>query len=307
MPNAPLNADLLQDLANAATFPSCAELMAKYPEDDIEIALTKLDIEIESNPISTSPSAYNPSELRESIVSELARFFTNFHMTEDLIEITPWLKELISSIFSDGDVAISLNYDCVLEGSLDVCDKWSCNGGYGSIRHQLTSGDHESPVKVLKIHGSSSFIRAPSIGGSVQYSISFEINDWFFPRSGNNRHFGYGAGRGNRYVIAPSYLKLPPIDIAYLMLDAMKATTDAENLVVIGSRLRKEDTFLWFLIANFLRQPNWLDRKIVIVDLNANEIATRISEYWSVDVSGQLVPIEGELKDSIPALSKIVS
>ena len=47
------------------------------------------------------------------------------------MEQSPWLKNFMQSAIADGDVAISLNYDCVFEGSLDCIGKWSPKGGYG--------------------------------------------------------------------------------------------------------------------------------------------------------------------------------
>jgi hypothetical protein len=43
----------------------------------------------------------------------------------------PWLKKFMQTALFDGDVAISLNYDCVFEGALDCVGRWSPKGGYG--------------------------------------------------------------------------------------------------------------------------------------------------------------------------------
>jgi hypothetical protein len=92
------------------------------------------------------------------------------------------------------------------------------------------------------------------------------FDECFFPRSAKNTHIGYGAGTGRSYLIAPSYVKIPGVEITYLMLDALAASAQAEKLVVIGSALRPEDSFLTVVVTNFLHQPSWRNRKIIVVD-----------------------------------------
>src|SRR5919198_4268019 len=83
--------------------------------------------------------------------------------------------------------------------------------------------DVTSPVAVLKIHGSTSFRIAPYLDKPGSRAVNFAVNEDFFPRSGKNRHFEYGLSEKESYLIAPSYVKMPTVEIAYLMLDALKA------------------------------------------------------------------------------------
>lgn len=92
--------------------------------------------------------------------------------------------------------------------------------------------------------------------------------------------------------------------MTYLMIDAMRVSSDAKNLIVIGCGLRPEDTFLTFLLTNFLRQPDWQERRILIIDPNANKIAEKIRDYWGVNVKQCLHPIEEKLENSIGDLRK---
>jgi hypothetical protein len=220
----------------------------------------------------------------------------------------PWLRLLIDRVLSSADVAVSLNYDCVLEGALDCCGKWSVNGGYGSYLNNalIDNNTPKSPVTVLKIHGSSSFVIAPHFNNSKKQWISSVVNDRFFPRSGKNTHFGYGAGTGKTYVIAPSYVKIPSVQITYLMLDALAASTKAQNLVIIGCSLRPEDVFLKVIVTNFLHQPSWSNRKIIIIDPNAETICDHLKIYWGVNVSSQIVPINDHLAASVDRLSEVL-
>lgn len=278
-PDAPLNGNLLQVLANKSPTSASQILRDRYMSEDIEIALTKLDVDIAS-----SRDQYL-HELRRHIESELADYFSSFFASEDLMTRSHWLVQLIDCAFLPEDVAISLNYDCVLEGALDCREKWSPNGGYGSsLDNPLASNDKpsKSPVTVLKIHGSANFVIAPYAGKSTTRAVSFDYDERFFPRSAKNMHFGYGAGTGTgrSYVIAPSYVKIPTVEISYLMLDALTASTNANNLIIIGSALRPEDSFLTLLITNFLRQPSWRSRKIIVVGPEAESISNRLKDYW---------------------------
>jgi hypothetical protein len=86
------------------------------------------------------------------------------------------------------------------------------------------------------------------------------------------------------------------------MLDALKAASDSQNLIVIGCGLRPEDAFLTLLLTHFLRQPNWQDRKIIIVDPYANNIAQKVKDYWGVNIDKCILPIEGGIEYSLNQL-----
>lgn len=302
-PNAPLNRDLLEELTRKSPASSSPTLKDRYKTKDIEIALTRLDVDI------ASTQDQDLSELRQRIESELADYFNSFCASENLMAQSQWLTHLIDSTFSSGDVAISLNYDCVLEGALDCCGKWSPNGGYGSsLDNTWMCNDRpsKSPVTVLKIHGSASFIVAPYADKPTAKAVNFVFDECIFPRSGKNMHIGYGAGTGRSYLIAPSYVKIPTVEISYLMLDALTATTQAKNLVIIGTALRPEDGFLTLLITNFLRQPSWLSRKIIVVDPAAESISNRLKNYWGVNVSSQISSIQDQLQNSVERLLAMI-
>ncbi|MGH9962601.1 MAG: hypothetical protein ACREBC_36720, partial [Pyrinomonadaceae bacterium] len=298
-PDAPLNRDLLRVLAVKPSASASAALRDRYKTGDIEIALTKLDVDVALS------QEEELRKLRGRIESELADYFGSFCASEDLIAQSQWLANLVDDVFSSGDVAISLNYDCVLEGALDCRGKWSPNGGYGSsLDNPLASNDRtsKSPVLVLKIHGSANFIIAPYVDKPTATAVNFDFDERFFPRSAKNTHFGYGAGTGKGYVIAPSYVKIPKVEISYLMLDALTASTHAKNLIIIGSALRPEDGFLTVLVTNFLHQPTWRSRKIVVVDPEAESLSNRLKNYWGVNVANQILPISDLLETSVARL-----
>lgn len=305
-PDAPLNRDLIDALAGKSTDSVAVVLRDKYKTDDIEIALTRLDSDIaasQGDPVSLH-------NLRSQTETELGDYFSSFLASENLLALSPWLAQFVDGIFNSGDVVISLNYDCVLEGVLDCREKWSPNGGYGSpFNHPLVREDEfsKSPVTVLKIHGSASFIIAPYADKPDASAVNFAFNERFFPRSSKNTDYGYGAGTGRTYLIAPSYVKIPTVEMTYLMLDALNASAMAKNLVIIGCALRPEDGFLTMIMTNFLRQPSWQTRKVFIVDPAANAIGNRLTKFWGVEVSKQIVAIEGRLETSIQLLVESLS
>jgi hypothetical protein len=309
-PNAPINRDLLPALAVASPNSAAVALRQRYDTQDIEIALTRLDVEIASSQGQVEQSAEDVYKLRPLIEAELAKYFSSFCVSESLMAKSWWLTYLIDEAFTSGDVAISLNYDCVLEGALDCRGKWSPNEGYGSSLDHPLGGPQmlsKSPVAVLKIHGSANFMIAPYADKPSANAVSFMFDECFFPRSAKNTHIGYGAGTGRSYLIAPSYVKIPTVEITYLMLDALATSAKAENLVVIGSALRPEDAFLTVVVTNFLHQPSWRNRKIIVVDPAAPAITSRLKNYWGVNVSDQILPIEGPLEASVEHLLRSIS
>jgi hypothetical protein len=302
-PDAPLNSELFAALTNRSPCSSLKMLREQYKTEDIEIALTRLDADL--------ALSHNEDTrmLRRNIESELASYFSSFCASDKLLAESEWLTQLIDDVFKDGDVAVSLNYDCALEGALDCRDKWSPNGGYGSsIENPLAYEDTtpRSPVTVLKIHGSSNFVIAPYADKPSSNHVSFNFYECFFPRSAKNKHFGYGVGRGRSYVIAPSYVKIPTVEMSYLMLDALKASSEAKNLILIGCSLRPEDSFLTVLMTSFLHQLSWPNRKIIIVDPAAESISDRLKGYWGVDVSNQILPIHGQIQFKVVNLLEAI-
>ena len=309
-PNAPLNGELLGTLANKNSNSNAAELKKKYGTEDIEIALTKLDLDIAQAGSVEQNSLLN--ELRTRIESELANYFRLFCASEQLMNQLPWLTNFINQAFNSGDVAISLNYDCVLEGALDCCGKWTPNGGY-ALEFPLGCGTSfpVSAVTVLKIHGSASFEKSSDLGKPKAKVVAPNCNQCFFPRSAKGKDFGLLDGKP--FVIAPSYVKVPTVEIAYLMLDAIKAVANAsaENLIVIGCSLRQADAFLKVLLANFGREEpsarRLLERKIIVVDPKAKEITNNLNNYWPAVVEDKLVPICNGIQDSVPGLVNMIS
>lgn len=307
-PNAPLNNELLEAIGTGKTECASQYLKAIYKTNDIEIALTKLDADIATSYHSDRALYDELQDIRHKIEIDLGNYFLNFKATYDLLDNTPWFKHFLCCALSDGDVAVSLNYDCVFEGALDCVGKWTPKGGYGFFDNPLIndSAFNKSPVTVLKIHGSTSFTIAPYGDKPHCNSVDFAFDEWFFPNSAKNTHFGYGAGTGKTYLIAPSYVKIPTVEMTYFMLDALKAASESSKLIIIGCSLRPEDSVLTLILTHFLRQPQWRTRKIIILDRSADSIASRIKNFWGVNIEECVAPMKGSIEQSIEDLCKAI-
>ena len=312
LPASPLNCELLDILAQRRPDDSAAAaLRDRYATHDIEIALTRLDCDIALSRSAPAPSSEESDEvrLRQRVEKELGDYFSSFSASKAMTQ-SSWLTELVDEAFTSGDVVISLNYDCVLEGALDWRGKWSPRGGYGFEGPLVSNSDFStSPVTVLKIHGSACFRSVPYQDKPEAHSVEFVVNERFFPRSGKNKDFAWKmkTAENHPYLIAPSYVKVPRVRISYLMLDALAASAKAKNLVILGSALRPEDGFLTLIVTNFFHQPSWQARRIIIVDPSAKSIGDRLGNYWGVNVSSQIVTMQTRLETSVARLVKEMS
>jgi len=285
-PNAPLNKDLLKELCKGAACTTLKKYGKEHKTNDIEIILTHLDLEI-FQPRAKRQTALK--KLRKTIERKLAECFRQFRFNERILDKSTWLKEFVD-LFQPNDAIISLNYDCLLEGVLDYYEVWSPKEGYAVLdRNPLLGSEfpqNEKNIRIFKVHGSEHFIEAPDPMNKTKTAIGFAIDESIYPRSGKNSHLGYGMGmpEAHNYIIAPSFVKTPHQDIELMMLKALKTAESVKNFVIIGCGLRKEDSFLWLLLTNFLNQPI-SNRKLIIVDPYAENIEAKICDHYFVDIN----------------------
>jgi hypothetical protein len=293
--DAPLNSELLDAIiANTIGDNSLNTLFAKYGDKDIEVLLTKYDLD----------EKLYQDLTRQKINEQLASFFVKYRFKSEVIVRHPWINNL-SSLFYSNDIIVNLNYDCFLEGLLDYKNIWTPNGGYSFIQNDLADSLPTNPkgIKILKIHGSENFREAAFVDKPDSTHLSFEINPELFPVSAVNSHFGGGVN-STTYLIAPSYVKKPKAGIIYLMIEALVKVNEADNLIIIGCGLRSEDSFLWSLITNFMKTPRWKERKIYILDPNAENIRERIVNHWGVNIftPKNMVTIPMDLQNGLQEL-----
>lgn len=286
---APLNKDVLRSIQPAE--PTIwNDLTARYSTEDVEVALTKLDLDIIATP-------ENPElvDLRRKAEASLSSFFSRFRYNENMLSKSPWLLDFIQSAFAKGDTAVSLNYDCLLEGLLDRCNLWSPHDGYGRTCavKSVPTKPNPSPVTVLKIHGSENFHRDAVHGTQTDQAFSFTIDESIFPVSGRLQRFCLPGRDSSEAIIAPSFVKVFPSALLCLMLEALKIARKTETLVLIGCGMRREDTFLYLLLWHFLG----ITKRILIADPCAHDLGKRISSTLEYDVARIVHPIDKTLLD----------
>ena len=335
--NAPLNSELLQKVIDSCKLPpnrnrielnvngerilkttlpkECSE---KYETSDIEVLLTRLDLEI---------SAYQDNALRndrkeiERLLNErkdierlLVEYFRQFRLGYNnnlqVLEKNTWLESFAKKLLRENDAIVNLNYDCSLEGLLDHYEVWSPNGGYVEIANFSQNECPENPkdVHIAKIHGSENFRLCSVLQDKDRKYVSFEINGAIYPRSGKNQAFTEGIDP-EAYIIAPSFVKIPHEDIERMMIEVLDVVDKAKNFIIIGCSMRPEDAFLWLLLTKFLCRPD-KNGRIIIVDPHADSTKEKInSHYWGGNEVTNVVEIKGELQkeDIFDELLKVVS
>lgn len=281
---APLNKDLLPIICKNA--PSITTTLKKYYKElnkikDIEILLTRLDLELQI-PKATRQTALQTA--RKVIEQQLAEYFQQFRFNGQVPQKNGWLEDFALKLFSDNDAIISLNYDCFLEGLLDYYGLWSPKGGYVNVSNILDEDVPENTKNILiyKIHGSENFWIAPGLPNRNKEFIGLIINGNIFPRSGKNLSIEYGGGQPEvrSYIIAPSFVKIPHIQIVDMVNKAIEVSKTAQNLIICGSSLRNEDGFLRLILTSFMNKELQNKKKLIIIDPNADAILEKIKIFW---------------------------
>ena len=278
-PKAPLNNNLLRAIISNGG-EKLSEYQERYKSDDIERLLTQIDLD--------SFADQQIKEDRALINAEISAFFSGFRFSVLDDNIPPWLETFSKEVLKQNDSIISLNYDCILEGVLDKLEVWTPNDGYTThIVYIPTDSISSNPknITIYKIHGSENFVESSVIGKNPnQTAIGFIINEFIYPRSGANSHFGGGSKDPRPYIIAPSFVKIPHVDIAAMMLDLLDIVRKAKRLAIIGCRMRPEDSFLWLLLTRFLNISQDNRKKLIILGPSSEEIRKRVSNYWVGDI-----------------------
>jgi hypothetical protein len=162
---------------------------------------------------------------------------------------------------------------------------WTPNGGYARVVNTLADSITKNQgILLYKIHGSENFIESSVANNQAQTSIGFVINPSVFPKSGAHRRFGGGALDPHPFIIAPSFVKVPHVDIAAAMLEALEKAQKATNLVIIGCGMRAEDNFLWLLLCKFLNSTLSHRKQLLLIGPSSATIWQRISNYWVGDI-----------------------
>jgi len=283
-PKAPLNKDLFHEIVHANPKTKLNLYSKKYGVEDIEILLTRLDLEIAE----TKSSVLEHD--RKYIVTDLFEYFGRFRFVQNRLDKNPWLKKFALEVLCENDAIVTTNYDCFLEGLLDFCEVWSPKEGYVSVYDPRVQGHshkgRENPkgIKFYKIHGSEHFRECKVFnkekGETGQTILGFIVNESIYPISGKNSHLGWVEKSSEEYIVAPSFVKIPHFQIADMLNKAKDVAKTAQNMVIIGSGLRNEDIFLRLILTGFINHDLQNKKKLITVDPNADSILEKIEKFW---------------------------
>jgi len=272
-PDAPLNKDLLNAIVKSGK-KTLVKYQKRFKTEDIERLLTQLDLE-----------AVKDEKIKQDrtiIEEEISLYFSKYRFSGFKKALPSWLDTFALNVLKKNDTIISLNYDCFLEGALDNYGVWSPNGGYARIINCLADSLPINPkkIEIFKIHGSENFRKGRVYGYNPnQTSINFIIEPTIFPVSAAHSHFGAGI-ESLPYIIAPSFIKIPHVDVGAMMLEALDKAEKARIFIIIGCSMRPEDSFLWLLLTRFLNKSLKERKQLIILDPSSEAIWERISNYW---------------------------
>lgn len=240
---------------------------------------------------------------RIAIERHIAAHFIPFSFNEEVFSKNKWLSDF-AKLFGNNDAIVSLNYDCFLEGLLDYSGIWDPMG-YVNIANPLFKPELPNPQNILvyKIHGSSNFrISSAILREKNQKVIGLIISDDFFPRSGKYTGFG-DSNETQLYIIVPSFVKIPHVQIAGMINKAIKVAPYAKNMVIGGCSLRPEDNSVWLIITSFIKKELPTTKNLIIIDPDANNIKDRVESYCVGSTQNlNIYPIPEKLQDGIEEL-----
>lgn len=158
-----------------------------------------------------------------------------------------------TDLVSPGDVLITFNWDLVNEILLFRANKWSCQGGYGMPGHP-NEALGESPVMILKVHGSCNW----ALRHEQDQSLYIGYKALFFDQMTAEEDpapVGSSADFGSSLIV-PSYLKDPSrVSILRRVWEsAGDALRKANNIIVLGYSLPDADLHSQKLFREAIRQ-----------------------------------------------------
>ena len=312
-PNAPLNADLLRSIIKANPETLLRKYQIRYHTDEIEILLTRLDLEKEEL------KSEQLREDRKKINEDIAKYFGRFRFRSQILQDNKWLEYFAKQILQSNDAIITTNYDCFLEGMLDYSEVWHTREGYinaydpSEMANCPETRENPKGIKLYKIHGSENFRECKVLdekGVTEQTILGFIINENIYPVSGKHSRLGWVEEFSKEYIIAPSFVKIPHFQIADMLNKAKDVAKTAQNMVIIGSGLRNEDIFLRLILTGFINHDLQNKKKLITVDPNADSILEKIEKFWiggTQHITFQQIPkkIEEGLGDLINLLEDV--
>ena len=177
--------------------------------------------------------------------------------------LVPFLQKMES-----GDEIITFNYDLIVERAIFQMGIWKPRDGYGVDFKDFPpiddSHDIESRVMIHKLHG--------SLNWKSDFSLRFfyDDNEPIFPgylRDRSSGHQYQGKHSGNWML--PSFIKRFTVPELIGCWDrAFRAMKDADEIVIIGYSLPKEDSAACLLLGTTALS----EKRMTLVDPNADKL-----------------------------------
>ena len=194
-----------------------------------------------------------------------------------------FLRKIVSN-----DEVITFNYDLIVEKGLFDLGIWKPRDGYGIFFDDLPtivkSHMDESQVTIHKLHG--------SLNWSSNFSLRFfyDDNEPIFPgylRDGSSGHQYQGKHSGNWML--PSFIQQFTVPELIGCWDrAFRAMRDADEIVIIGYSLPKEDSAACLLLGTTALSQ----KRLTLVDPNADKLQHKYRTITSNKHIGKYYRIE---------------
>ena len=180
--------------------------------------------------------------------------------------LDPFLKKIESD-----DEIITFNYDLIVEKALFDLEIWKPRDGYGIVFKDfptiVKSHDIESRVKIHKLHGSLNWKSDSTL------RFFYDDNEPIFPgylQDGSNYRLYQGKHSG--HWMLPSFIKQFTVPELVGCWDrASRAMRDADEIVIIGYSLPKEDSAACLLLGTTALS----EKRLTLVDPNADKLRNK--------------------------------
>lgn len=138
---------------------------------------------------------------------------------------------------SGGDVVITFNYDVSVESGLRKAGKWHIGDGYGFLLGESVTPS--SPVKVLKLHGSTNWLRMPAAQDAEPYRPVIRPQEFeFFEYTSDVKDPKFFGGTGSDLMILPARSKRFAAPFwGRLWERAARSLATASEIVIVGYSL----------------------------------------------------------------------
>lgn len=217
-----------------------------------------------------------------------------------------YLRALLGAL-NGGDVIVTLNWDTTAERTLAELGQWNPTTGYGFPKRlavgPLGSRDNpdfdvkrdarllDSPVPVLKLHGSFGWYRGPK---GLYFDHAYFLDPFRFEQGGNSIEFTDPAHRDlgppeDAVLLYPSFLKqVDEPEMLRVWDEADRALREAASVRVIGYSLPASDGAVRALLNPLRSRAERGEVEVRVSDPNAEA-----RQRWR-DLLGEKAAIDGK-------------